>query len=137
MRSFYASLLFCAVFGMLAQAEGGNSRSTSEAAVVFADSGEVQIRLQYRSGRVQVRGVFKNEDLSVDSLAYEMEVRKTGPAGTSVTRQSGAFESRPGDVDRLSRSTISVASGDRLTIQLFVRDDQKLVAERTIDRTIP
>lgn len=137
MRTFYVSVLVWMGFGMFVQAGDRNSPLMKETMSVSSDTGEVQIRLQYSRGHVGVRGAFKNESTGADTLTYELEVRKTGTAGTSVTRQSGSFRTRPGDVERLSTSTVSVQSGDRLAVHLVVRDGTHLVGERMIDRTIP
>jgi hypothetical protein len=70
-----------------------------------------------------------------DTLTYELDVRRTGTAGTSQSTQSGRFETAPGQTDTLSTVRINVQPGDRAKLHLAIRKGETLVDEVRQRRT--
>ena len=130
MTWLHVALLICTGFGLLVPGADVQGQSSTGTESTVSDRAEVRIRLQARNDWVQVLGVFENENMVADTLRYELQVRRMGATGTSVTSQSGSFVSYTGDVDSLSTSTISVRSGDQLKVRLQVFNEETLVGER-------
>jgi len=130
MTWFHVALSVCTGLVLLIPGADVQGQSSTRTESASSDSAEVKIRLQDRDDRVHVLGVFENENMVADTLTYELQVRRMGATGTSVSRQSGSFVSYTGDVDSLSTTTISVRSGDQLKVRLQVFNEETLVGER-------
>lgn len=67
---------------------------------------------------------------------YEVEVTRRGTAGTSVTRQSGAFELPEAGSRVLSTQSVSVAAGDHITATLTITWADGQISQDTLDETV-
>ena len=70
------------------------------------------------------------------ALTYQLEVPRTGPAGSSQSAQSGLFESAEGRPDTLSTVQVSAVAGDRFEARLVVSRDGKTVSEAVVGETV-
>ena len=69
-------------------------------------------------------------------LRYDLTVGRIGSSGFSHTRQAGVFTAGISSADILSRTSMSVAPGDSLEVQLHVWDGEQLVASMGIRRAV-
>jgi 3-methyladenine DNA glycosylase Mpg len=84
---------------------------------------------------LRVQGAFVNDSSGTGPLTYELDVQRTGDAGTSQSTQSGRFETAPGQTDTLSTVRVNVQPGDEATLRLVIRRDETVVDEVRQQRT--
>lgn len=95
-----------------------------------------RILVERQEEGMRIQGAFVNDSTWTGELAYELDVQRTGSAGTSQTTQSGTFETAPGQADTLSTVQINVQSGDRVEAHLTIRWEEKLIDETRLQRHI-
>ena len=64
-----------------------------------------------------------------DTLRYTLTLRRTGPAGTARSSQSGSFTPPTGVTDTLSTIRIHWSSDDQITIRLAVQRGGTVIDE--------
>ena len=99
------------------------------------DSAGARLLVERQDERVRVQGAFTNDGIGPDTLTYELDVRRTGEAGTSQSTQSGRFETAPGQTDTLSTVQVNVQPGDQMDAHLTIRRDGTLIDEVRRQRT--
>ncbi|GEM_PF-4387194 len=85
------------------------------------DSTGAQLHMERQGTMLRVQGLFANESTEAGPLTYELDVQRTGDAGTSRTTQSGRFETVPGRTDTLSTVRVNVQAGDDAVVHFTVR----------------
>ena len=68
--------------------------------------------------------------------AYDIEVRRQGAAGSSVARQSGAFELLDAGTRTLSTQSVSAAPGDHIVVSLTVTWADGQISRDVLDETV-
>lgn len=91
------------------------------------DSSGAQIVLYRQDEMLRIRGMFVNDTLARGTLTFELEVRRTGDAGTTRSTQSGRFETAPDRTDTLSTVQVNVQAGDRLDLHLDIHRGDTLI----------
>jgi hypothetical protein len=99
------------------------------------DSTGARLLVDRQDDVLRVRGLFINDSTATGPLTYELDVRRTGEAGTSQSTQSGQFETAPMQIDTLSTVRVNVQPGDRGEMHLSVRRDETVVDEVRRQRT--
>jgi len=106
------------------------------------DSTGARLLVERQGERLLIQAAFTNDPdgsrdrlPKADTLTYELDVRRTGTAGTSQSTQSGRFETAPGQTDTLSTVRINVQPGDRAKLHLAIRKGETLVDEVRQRRT--
>jgi hypothetical protein len=82
-----------------------------------------------------VQGLFVNDNTEADTLTYKLAARRSGPAGTSQSTQSGSFATAPGQTDTLSTIQTNVQPGSRVNIRLTICDNGTVLDETQWRRT--
>lgn len=78
---------------------------------------------------LRVQGLFLSDSVSAGTLAYKLNVQRTGSGGTSHTMQSGQVDVTPGRTDTLSSVRLNIQPGDQLEMHLSIRRDETVVDE--------
>lgn len=107
----------------------------SSAPTTVKDTTGARLLIDRRDEMLRVRGLFINDSTAAGPLYYELEVRRTGEAGTSQSTQSGQFETAPMQIDTLSVVRVNVQPGDQVEMHLSIRRDETLVDEVRRQRT--
>lgn len=68
---------------------------------------------------------------------YELIVDRTGPAGTSRSKQSGTFTPGTSSADTLARTRVNLTSGDELHARLSIIEGDTVLKSRDIRRVLP
>lgn len=130
--SLYGLALCCVVALSFTHGPEGNSEVSSAAAPDGA-----RILLEEDGSTLRIQGAFENDSSAwAEELAYELDVKRTGDAGTTRSTQSGTFETTPSRVDTLSTVQVNVQSGDRIEAHLTIERDETLVDEAHLQRHI-
>lgn len=88
------------------------------------------------SGTLEIQGACTGRGHSELELQYELIVARTGPSGTSRTRQSGTFIPGSPTADTLSRNSVSYDPGDSLFVQLKIFAGDEIVGKKEVRRDL-
>ena len=113
----------------------GAPSSTVRSGSAADDSTGARLLVERQGEMLRVQGAFVNDSTGTGTLAYELDVQRTGDAGTSQSTQSGRFETAPGQTDTLSTVQVNVQPGDEATVHLVIRRDETVVDEVRQQRT--
>lgn len=128
---------------LLASTASRGETSEMRSELTADDSTGARLLVERQDGMLRIQAAFINDNpvggrdrlTGADTLTYELDVRRTGEAGTSQSTQSGRFETAPGQTDTLSTVRINVQPGDRAELHLAIRRGEILVDEVRQQRT--
>ena len=124
---FLFALAFGTAGGLWLAAAPGPSRALASPPSAWSsslptdDSTGARLRVQRHDDGLHVQGLFAADRTSPDTLCYTLTLRRTGPAGTARSSQSGSFAPLPAKTDTLSTIGLNVRPRDHITIRLTVR----------------
>lgn len=99
-----------------------------------AESSEALIVLERNGDQIKITATFKGVSSLPDSLEYRLSVQRTGPSGTSTTRQTGYFAT-PTSTKTLSTTSINIGKDSRLIIRLDILHDEKIIAQDIVNKS--
>ncbi|GEM_PF-5077568 len=117
---YFVSLLILMLWGAPSAAQNAgqkNDRSTRFWLVVAEESSVLRVSAYGKSPE------------ATDTLTYHLEVARIGEAGSSVSRQSGAFVLTAEKEKQLSQSSVNLAMGEECSAHLRVFAGERCIAD--------
>lgn len=98
--------------------------------------GPARIDVERVDDALVIRGIFEAATPPAAELEYDLAVSKSGPAGSSTSRQGGAFTPPADRADTLSTVRLGVQPGDTIRVDLRVSGPAGVLAEATYDDVV-
>jgi len=96
------------------------------------DSVEAKIVIEKKEKVINITGMFYNFTNNAFSLYYELVSKKVSDSGSSKSKQSGQFNSRPNSESILSEIGLDIDENTSYEIILKVFEEEKIISSDTL-----
>ncbi len=111
----YILLMFLVTFGLKLNAQ--ESKSPCGSGITAVLKGEI----------LTVTALYKNADKDPVYYYHELTIKKSGGTNVSSNTQTGRISVQPGIEKSLAESSLNIAAGDIVDIELKILDNDKVI----------